>query len=249
MPKIKCTVAYDGTNFFGFQVQPDKRTVQSELEKALKKMHKGEEIRTYASGRTDAGVHARGQTIHFESKLDIPGNSWKKALNTLLPEDLFIQDAEMVSDDFHARYDVVEKEYRYFIWNAQEPDIFKRYHIYHFPYKLDLKAIEEACRYLEGTHDFTAFSSAKSTVKGEKIRTLYEVSCSKTGEQIEFIFRGSGFLYNMVRIIVGTLLNVGQGRIDPKEIITMLEEKNRQRASKTAPAHGLYLWNVNYKNQ
>ena len=247
MPKIKCIISYDGTNFSGFQVQPKERTVQGELERALVKIHKGVPIRIQASGRTDTGVHARGQTIHFETELDIPGNSWKKALNTLLPDDLFVTHTEVVSNDFHARYNVAEKEYRYFILNREDPDIFNRNYIYHFPYRLNIEAIEQACRYLEGTHDFTTFSSAKATVKGDKVRTLFEVSCNQDGEQLEFIFRGSGFLYNMVRILVGTLLDVGQGRILPEDIKALLESKNRSNAGKTAPAHGLFLWRVRYE--
>ncbi|GIO28746.1 tRNA pseudouridine(38-40) synthase TruA [Ornithinibacillus bavariensis] len=246
MPKIKCILQYDGSNFFGYQVQPEKRTVQGELEKALERIHKGEKIRVHASGRTDTGVHAKGQTIHFETKLYIPGNSWGRALNSLLPEDLHVKASEEVPESFHARYDVLEKEYRYFILNRKEPDIFARNYSYHFPYKINIEAIQEACRYLEGTHDFTTFSSARATVKGDKVRTLFEVSCQKNGDQIEFHFRGSGFLYNMVRILVGTLLEVGQGKIDPINIREMLEKKDRRLAGKTAPAQGLFLWKVVY---
>jgi tRNA pseudouridine38-40 synthase len=246
VPKIKCVIAYDGSNFFGYQVQPEKRTVQGEIESALEKIHKGEKIRIYASGRTDTGVHAKGQVIHFETAYHLPGNSWKRALNALLPDDVYIHESETVSDDFHARFDVHEKEYHFFVLNSKEPNIFKRNYMYHFPYELNISAMEEACRYLEGTHDFTTFSSAKATVKGDKIRTLFEASCYKQGEQIEFVFRGSGFLYNMVRIIVGTLLDVGQGKMKPTEIITMLEARDRKYAGKTAPAKGLYLWRVGY---
>ncbi|WP_047981936.1 tRNA pseudouridine(38-40) synthase TruA [Ornithinibacillus contaminans] len=246
MPKIKCIIAYDGSTFHGFQVQPGKRTVQGEVEKALEQIHKGEKVRIQASGRTDAGVHGKGQTIHFETGLYIPGNSWKRALNTLLPADIFVIETEAVSDDFHARYHVIEKEYRYYVLNTVDPDIFNRNYSYHFPYRLDIDAIQEACRYLEGTHDFTTFSSAKATVKGDRVRTLIEVSCKKDGDRLEFIFRGKGFLYNMVRILVGTLLDIGQGRIAPTAIPMMFEQKDRQLASKTAPAQGLYLWRVRY---
>jgi tRNA pseudouridine38-40 synthase len=247
VPKIKCKIAYDGTNFFGFQFQPEKRTVQGEIELALKKIHKGEKVRLQASGRTDSGVHAKGQTIHFETNLTMSNSSWKKALNTLLPDDLYIHHTEEVPMEFHARYDVREKEYRYFVLNNLEPDVFKKDYVFHYPYRLDIDAIKEACQYLKGTHDFTTFSSAKATVKGEKIRTLFDVTCHRVDDQIEFIFRGSGFLYNMVRIIVGTLLEVGQGRKKPADIKAILEAKNRKYAGKTAPAHGLFLWNVTYK--
>lgn len=248
MPKIKCTIAYDGSKFNGYQVQPGKRTVQGELEQALKKIHKGDTVRIYASGRTDTGVHAKGQTIHFETDLNIPGNSWKKALNTLLPDDIYVLYSEKANEDFHARFDVAEKEYRYYILNKQEPDIFNRHYIYHFPYTLNIEAIQKACLELEGTHDFTTFSSAKATVKGDKIRTLFEVSCKQHDDRLEFIFRGSGFLYNMVRILVGTLLDVGQGKTLPEDIHRMLDARDRNVAGKTAPAHGLYLWKVSYRN-
>jgi tRNA pseudouridine38-40 synthase len=247
VPKIKCKIAYDGTNFLGFQVQPQKRTVQGEIERALEKIHKGEKVRIHASGRTDAGVHAKGQTIHFETNLTMSGESWKKALNTLLPDDLYILHSEVVSTDFHSRYNVREKEYRYFVLNKKEPDIFNRNYIFHYPYRVDIQLIEEACKHLIGTHDFTTFSSAKATVKGDKIRTLFEATCIRDDDRIEFRFRGSGFLYNMVRILVGTLLDVGQGRKKPTDIKRMLEAKDRKLAGKTAPAHGLYLWEVKYK--
>ncbi|MFC4559638.1 tRNA pseudouridine(38-40) synthase TruA [Virgibacillus kekensis] len=248
MEKIKCIISYDGTNFSGFQIQPGKRTVQGELEKALTKMHKGEHIRIQASGRTDTGVHAKGQTIHFDSPFELPTENWKRALNTLLPADLYINQAQIVPDTFHARYDVVEKEYRYYVWNERETDVFKQNYYYQFPYPLNIHAIQEACQYFEGTHDFTTFSSAKATIKGGKERTMYEVSCNRDGSQIEFVFRGSGFLYNMVRIIVGALLDIGQGRRSPSEIAVLLEKKDRRLVGATVPAQGLYLWQVKYED-
>ncbi|ASK61625.1 tRNA pseudouridine(38-40) synthase TruA [Virgibacillus phasianinus] len=246
MGRIKCVISYDGTNFSGFQIQPKTRTVHGELEKALKKMHKGEPIRIHASGRTDTGVHAKRQTIHFDTPYDIPYENWKRALNTLLPADLYVREVEEAAASFHARYDVCEKEYRYYVWNEKEPDVFKHNYAYHFPYTLDISAIQSACKQLEGEHDFTTFSSAKATTKGSKVRTLYQVSCSKSGSEIEFIFRGSGFLYNMVRIIVGAMLDVGQGRRRQEDIGRLLTQKDRQLLGETVPAQGLYLWNVKY---
>ncbi|ASN03650.1 tRNA pseudouridine(38-40) synthase TruA [Virgibacillus necropolis] len=247
MGKIKCVISYDGTSFSGFQIQPKKRTVHGELEKALKKIHKGEHIRLQASGRTDTGVHAKGQTIHFDTPFDIPEENWKRALNTLLPDDLYVREVEKVIDSFHVRYDVLEKEYRYYIWNEKERDVFKQNYAYQFPFQLDIEAIQEACNHLEGEHDFTTFSSAKATTKGSKVRTLYQVSCVKRGSEIEFIFRGSGFLYNMVRIIVGAMLDVGQGRRHQDDMVKLLEQKDRQLLGETVPPQGLYLWNVKYK--
>ncbi|MFD1850674.1 tRNA pseudouridine(38-40) synthase TruA [Oceanobacillus bengalensis] len=247
MERVKCTLQYDGTLFHGFQRQPNKRTVQGELEKVLKVIHKGQSISIAASGRTDAGVHARGQVIHFDSDLGIPERGWLHALNTQLPDDIRVRSVEKVTEAFHARYSVIEKEYHYFVLNCQEADVFKRHYSYHFPYELNMEKIEEACRYLEGTHDFTTFSSTKSTVKGSKVRTIYEASVKKEASEIEFIFRGSGFLYNMVRIMVSVLLDIGQGRRQPEDIQYLLERNDRKLVGKTIDAHGLHLWNVIYK--
>ncbi|GAA0597198.1 tRNA pseudouridine(38-40) synthase TruA [Virgibacillus siamensis] len=247
MTKIKCTISYDGTNFSGFQIQPRQRTVQGELEKALRRIHKGEHIRIHPSGRTDTGVHAKGQTIHFETTYQLPLNNWKMAINTLLPGDLYVHEVEEADDAFHARYDVVEKEYHYYVWNEREKDVFKQHYYYQFPYQLNMDAMQRACALLEGEHDFTTFSSAKASIKGSKIRNMYEVSCSREGSTIEFVFRGSGFLYNMVRIIVGALLDIGQGKRNPDDIEELLMRKDRRLLGDTVPAQGLYLWNVTYK--
>jgi len=249
MARLKCIISYDGSEFHGFQFQPGERTIAGELEKALTKMHKGDYIRIQASGRTDAGVHAIGQVIHFDSPYDIADDNWKVALNTLLPDDIYVKRVTTVPDDFHARYDVEEKEYRYFVWNSQEPDIFKRNYVFHFPYAVNMEKVEAACRYLEGTHDFTTFSSAKASAKGSKVRTIKKITCLKDGPHMAFIFRGNGFLYNMVRIIVSVLLDVGQGRKQPGDIPELLAAKDRRQASKTIAAQGLYLWKVTYKQE
>lgn len=246
MERLKCTIQYDGSFFSGFQIQPGKRTIQGIIEDVLMKMHKGRHIRIHPSGRTDGGAHAIGQTIHFDSPYDIPLNNWKQALNTLLPDDVYVKEVEKVQDTFHARYDVVEKEYRYYVLNEAEPNVFKRNYAYFFPYVLDISSIQQACRYFEGTHDFTTFSSAKAETKGSRERTLYQVSCEKRGSEIEFIFRGNGFLYNMVRIIVGFLLDVGQGKRNQDEIEELFAKKDRRLAGDTAPPQGLYLWRVTY---
>lgn len=247
MEKMKCIISYDGTCFSGFQIQPKKRTVHGELEKALMKIHKGQHIRIQASGRTDTGVHAKGQAIHFESPFDLPEYNWKRALNTLLPGDLYIHDVQKVHIGFHARYDAIEKEYRYYVWNKSETDIFKRNYAYQFRYPLNIEAMQAACTYLEGTHNFTTFSSAKATIKGSKERTLHEVSCNQDGKEIVFIFRGNGFLYNMVRIIVGVLLDIGQGKRSPSDIHPLLAERDRTLVGETVPPQGLYLWCVKYQ--
>ncbi|MEJ8778426.1 tRNA pseudouridine(38-40) synthase TruA [Pseudogracilibacillus sp. ICA-222130] len=248
MQKIKCTFSYDGTNFSGSQIQPNKRTVQAEMEKALSKMHKGNPVRLYPSGRTDSGVHAKGQVAHFDTTLQMPSENWKKALNALLPNDLFVVHVEEVATNFHAQFDAVEKEYRYIVLNKKERDVFKRNYTYYYPYPLQIKKIQQACKLFEGTHDFTSFCSARSTVKGSKVRTLYEVRCEENNGEITFILRGNGFLYNMVRIIVGVLLEVGSGKTTEEDIEQMFAAKDRTFAGKTAPPEGLYLWHVKYEN-
>jgi tRNA pseudouridine38-40 synthase len=244
--RLKCIFSYDGTNFAGFQYQPNQRTIAGELEKALAKMHRGEVLRVHGSGRTDAGVHAKGQVVHFDSPHDIPADKWKKALNALLPADIYVNQVEFVPETFHARFSAKKKEYHYFVWNGKEPNIFKRHTMYHVPEELNVDLVNEACRLLMGTHDFTTFSSAKATVKGSKVRTLYHARCERNGSELTFIFKGNGFLYNMVRILVGFLLDIGQGKRSPDEIPYLLEQKDRQFAGDTVPPQGLFLWKVHY---
>lgn len=247
MMRYKCIVAYDGTGFSGYQVQPGKRTVQGELEAALGRIHKGQGIKVYASGRTDATVHAKGQVIHFDSELAIPVERWSIALNSLLPDDISILETAQTAPDFHARFDVKKKEYRYFIDPSPARDVFKRNYAYHYPYSLNLDDIQAAMELLKGTHDFTSFCAAKTEVE-DKVRTIYEMDLAAEEGLLVFRFSGSGFLYNMVRIMTGTLLEIGQGLRNPCEIKNILEGKNRSLAGKTAPGHGLYLWKVDYDN-
>ncbi|WP_079504239.1 tRNA pseudouridine(38-40) synthase TruA [Mesobacillus jeotgali] len=248
MPRIKCTISYDGTGFSGYQVQPGKRTVQGELEKALEKLNKGTCIRVIASGRTDAGVHARGQVIHFDTKLEIEPSRWQIALNSLLPDDIAVSSVELAQPDFHARFDAIGKEYRYFLLLAKHRDPFQRNYAYQFPYELDYGAMRKAGRLLLGTHDFTSFCSAKTEVE-DRVRTLREIDIYEENGLLVFRFTGDGFLYNMVRILVGTLLEVGTGRRDAGSMQELLENLDRTRAGKTAPGHGLYLWKVFYENK
>lgn len=245
MQRYKCTVSYDGTGFFGYQVQPNKRTVQSELEEALLKLHKGKEVKVTASGRTDAGVHAKGQVIHFDTDLGIPDDRWPLALNSLLPDDISILSAEKAEDSFHARFDAAGKEYRYFLYLSKQRDPFSRHYAYQFPYQVDVEQMREAGRLLLGTHDFTSFCSAKTEME-DKVRTIKEITITQEGDMLSFRFIGNGFLYNMVRILVGTLLEIGSGDRNAEEIPELLRKKDRRLAGKTAPAHGLYLWKVFY---
>ncbi|MCC3358914.1 tRNA pseudouridine(38-40) synthase TruA [Bacillus sp. REN16] len=246
MNRYKCIISYDGTRFSGYQVQPNKRTVQSEFEQALQKMHKGEQMKIVASGRTDATVHALGQVIHFDSPLSIPGEGWIKALNSVLPDDIRVRSAEMAAPDFHARFDVKAKEYRYRLLISKEPDVFKRHYTYHYPYPLNLQAMKEAADLLVGTHDFTSFCASKTEVQ-DKVRTIYQIKIEKLDDELIFSFVGNGFLYNMVRILVGTLLEVGSSKKDVRIIDSILTGKDRSLAGKTAPGQGLCLWQVFYE--
>ncbi|MHA6253439.1 tRNA pseudouridine(38-40) synthase TruA [Oceanobacillus sp. CAU 1775] len=246
MVRVKCTLEYDGSGFSGFQFQPEGRTIGGELEKVLKKMHKGEFIRIQSAGRTDAGVHAKGQVVHFDTPLTIPDENWKRALNTLLPDDIYIVACENVTDAFHARYSAIAKEYHYEVITSLEPDIFRRYYASHVPYELDLEEMKAACQKLVGTHDFTTFSSAKATVKGSRVRELYALEIEETNDGVRFIFKGNGFLYNMVRIIVSVLIDVGRGKRKATDIPGLIAAKNRQLIGKTMPPEGLYLWEVVY---
>jgi len=243
--RIKCTIAYDGTGFAGYQVQPNKRTVQGEIEAALARLHKGESIKISASGRTDAAVHAKGQVIHFDTTLNLPEDKWVIAMNSHLPDDVVILVAEMVASDFHVRFDATGKEYRYFINQSKRRDPFSRHYAYHYRYPINVRLMKEAAVDLKGTHDFTSFCSAKTEVD-DKIRTLESIDFFEENGLLVIRFVGNGFLYNMVRILVGTLLEAGRGERDPSTFKGILEKKDRKYAGKTAPGHGLYLWEVFY---
>lgn len=246
MQRFKCKITYDGSQFSGYQIQPNKRTVQGELERALQKLHKGEAIKVFASGRTDAGVHARGQVIHFDSPLSIPEARWTAALNSLLPDEVSILEVEKAGASFHARFDVTGKEYRYFVYTEPIRNPFKRNQAHHYPYPLNLAAMRNASKHFIGIHDFTSFCSAKTEVE-DRVREIREIDLVEEEGMLIFRFVGNGFLYNMVRILVGTLLQVGSGDILPQEIPEILAKKNRIYAGRTAPPQGLYLWEVHYK--
>lgn len=247
MRRLKATISYDGTNFAGYQVQPKQRTVQEEIEKVLTRMHKSEAtIHVTASGRTDARVHALGQVLHFDTTLTIPVDRYVTALNVQLPHDIRFLEIEEVAEDFHARYSVHGKQYRY-IWSCEKIlNPFRRYYTTATNgHKPDIDRMKEAAQYIIGTHDFSCFCAANTGVK-DKVRTVEALDFEWHGEELHMIIRGNGFLYNMVRIIAGTLWEVGISKREPAEIERIVASMNRKTAGKTAAPQGLYLEKVQY---
>ncbi|WP_086349687.1 tRNA pseudouridine(38-40) synthase TruA [Candidatus Enterococcus clewellii] len=248
MPRYKAVIAYDGTNFNGFQAQPNGRTVQEELEKTLKKMNNGRTIQIFGSGRTDAGVHAEGQVIHFDYPEDRPLERIRYALDTQTPEDISVKQVEKVAEDFHSRYHVTEKTYQFRVDIGKPRSPFRRFYASYYPYPLDLDKIRRALPDLLGTHDFTSFCASGSSVE-DKVRTIHEakLEVNAQGDELLFTFRGDGFLYKMIRILVGTLLKIGNGRMDETSIPAILAAKDRNLAGPTAHPEGLYLVEVTYE--
>ncbi|MFF2178840.1 tRNA pseudouridine(38-40) synthase TruA [Lysinibacillus sp. NPDC058147] len=246
MRRLKAIISYDGTQFSGYQVQPGERTVQAELERVLAIMHKGEKIKVTASGRTDARVHATGQTLHFDSPLAIPVDKYMKALNVQLPRDIRVMSIEEVAADFHARYSVTGKQYRY-IWSCEhvQSPFRRHYTVETNGVKPNVEAMQEAAKAIIGTHDFSCFCAANTSVK-DKVRTVTSLQFEWYGEELHMVIEGNGFLYNMVRIIAGTLWEVGIGRRDIENVELVVQSMNRDKAGKTAPPQGLYLEKVFY---
>ncbi|MFZ5754000.1 MAG: tRNA pseudouridine(38-40) synthase TruA, partial [Bacillota bacterium] len=211
MRNIKLVLAYDGTNYHGFQKQNNTRlkTIQGTLEDALRVLTK-EEVKVIGSGRTDAGVHAQGQVVNFLSHTTIPPERFPLALNSVLPSDIVVWEAEDVPQEFHARFDAVKKTYRYTIYNDRHLSPFWRYFAYHVPVPLDIERMSVAAREFQGTHDFRGFC-AKDTAVKDFVRTIYTCQVEKEGPLVTITVTGDGFLYNMVRIMTGTLIEVGLG--------------------------------------
>lgn len=246
--RYKVTIAYDGTNFAGFQIQPNQRTVQSVIERAVNKMSKNSEyITIYGSGRTDSGVHALGQVIHFDFPHEMSAESMIKALNSLLPLDCVVVDCQIVPDTFHARYATHSKRYLYRVSQGYFVDPFKRNYTGHYKFPVDVKRIEQALPDVVGTHDFSSFVASGSQAKSH-VRTIYDATVRKDELQNELIFEfaGNGFLYNQVRIMVATLLEIGRGKRPVHDFLRLYEVKDRSQARETAPASGLYLKEVYY---
>ena len=244
MRNIKLIIEYDGKGFNGWQKQADRLNIQGEIEKAIEEIT-GEKVDLTASGRTDAGVHSLGQTANFKTDSKIPTEKFAKAINSRLKKSIVIKSAEEVDEKFHSRYSVKSKTYRYIINNSENGTAIYRGLEYHVPMKLDYEKMNEAIKYFIGEHDFKAFKASGTSSKSS-VRKILDGSVRKEGERVIIEVTGTGFLYNMVRIISGTLLDVGLGKIKPEDIPSIIESKDRTKAGKTLPAHGLYLLQVNY---
>lgn len=244
MERIKFIMQYDGAKFCGFQVQPQKRTVQGEIERVLSFLMK-ENVKIYASGRTDAGVSAMAQVAHFDTEKQVNEKTLLSSMNALLPDDIAIINVEKVDESFDARFSVKQKTYWYkFYVSKFDLPLFKdalRINDY-----ADIELMKKACKFLVGTHDFESFVARKSG-KTDFVRTIYDAKIIPIGDGLfAFEITGNGFLYNMVRIIFGTLLNVAYKKINPEDIREIIEAKDRQKAGKTMPANALLMKKVTY---
>ena len=244
MRNIKLIIEYDGKGFNGWQKQPNKLNIQGEIERAIEEIT-GESIDLIASGRTDAGVHSLGQTANFKTESKIPIEKIPIAINSKLKQSIIIKSAEEVDERFHSRYNVKSKKYRYTINNSKYGSAIYRNVEYHFPIKLNIENMQKAAKYFEGEHDFKAFKASGTSSKSS-VRKIYKAEVIKNEDRIYIELTGNGFLYNMVRIISGTLLEVGSGKIAPEEIKNIIETKDRKLAGKTLPPQGLCLVEVNY---
>ena len=244
MRNIKLTIEYDGKDFNGWQKQPNKLNIQGNIEKVISEITK-EEIELIGSGRTDAGVHAIGQVANFKTNSNIPIKKFAIAINSRLKKSIIIKKAEEVPERFHSRYNCKKKTYRYIINNSDMGSAIYRNLEYNIKMPLNLENMKKASKYFEGEHDFSAFKASGTSSKSS-VRTIYSADVKKENERIIIELTGNGFLYNMVRIISGTLVEVGLGKIRPEEIEDIIDSKNRQMAGKTLPPYGLYLLEVNY---
>lgn len=244
MRNIKLTIEYDGTNYHGWQSQINAKSIQDEITLAINKLT-GEDCKLIGASRTDLGVHAFGQIANFMTASTIPTEKFAFALNTILARDISVKMSEEVSLDFHSRYSSIGKKYKYIIYNSRQPSALMRNRAWHIHQKLDMSDMLNASKFFIGTHDFSAFKAAGSSTKSS-VRTISDISLVSNDELIQIEVIGDGFLYNMVRIIAGTLVYVGLQKIDYNDITSIIESKDRKKSGKTAPAQGLYLVEVYY---
>lgn len=244
MRNIKLLIEYDGTNYAGWQRQSNAVAIQQKVEEAIENVT-GKFSEAIGSSRTDSGVHAKGFVCNFTTESKIPGQNFKKVLNSCLPEDIIVLESEEVEINFHARYNSTGKRYVYTVLTGTQRAAIGRNYVHYFYRQLNIEKMRIASKYFLGTHDFSAFKNLGSGVK-TSVRTIKELNIVEDGNLIKFIITGDGFLYNMVRIIVGTLLEVGVGRFETEYIVNILESKDRSKAGKSAPASGLCLEEVFY---
>jgi tRNA pseudouridine38-40 synthase len=242
---FKLVLRYDGANYHGWQLQRGVPTIQGVLEEAIERVV-GRQARVHASGRTDAGVHALGQVVHFKAETELPAQKLRTSLNEVLPEDIRVVSAEEVPVSFHSRYDASAKVYRYTILNCRIAGRYKAKSVHVFSPKLDLESMRKAAAYLLGTHDFSSFGVNPGWPVDNATRTIHRLELRRQGHYIFIEVEADGFLYKMVRSIVGTLIKVGAGKIEPGAMVEILESRDRTRAGATAPAHGLCLVEVKY---
>ncbi|MEW6725158.1 MAG: tRNA pseudouridine(38-40) synthase TruA [Bacillota bacterium] len=240
----RLTVQYDGTAYRGFQLQPEGPTIQGELEQALLRLT-GEEVRVHGAGRTDAGVHARGQVVSLTSQLTIPVERLPLALNSVLPRDIVVVGAAMAEPEFHARFSARGKTYSYTIWNQLFPSPFWRNYAWHLKEPLDIQAMRAAADQLVGEHDFSAFQASGSSARNP-VRTVSRLDCRQEGPLVLVTVTANGFLYHMVRNFVGLLVAVGTDHLSPEDTSLILAGRDRTQAPPTAPPQGLCLEEVHY---
>ena len=239
------TIAYDGTRYNGWQRQENtEQTIQGKLEQLISRMT-GETIEIQGSGRTDRGVHAHGQVANFHTDTRMTTEEMRTYMNEYLPMDIAILDVRDAAERFHSRLHVKRKTYCYHIWNSEVPNVFFRKYSYQIAEPLDLEAMKKAAELLLGTHDFKSFCSKKKTKKST-VRMIESIKICKEGDEIVLTYKGNGFLYNMVRILTGTLIEVGHGEREPEEIPSIIKAQDREKAGFTAPAQGLFLERVDY---
>ncbi len=242
--RIMLTVSYDGTAYNGWALQSSTpNTIEGELNRAIERLT-GEQVQVIGASRTDAGVHAYGNVAVFDTASTIPGDRFLFALNHELPQDIRIVESREVALDFHPRHCDTEKTYEYRIVNSQIMDPTRRFYACHFSMPLDIDLMNAAAHHLVGEHDFTSFCNVESQALSH-VRTIKDITVTRNGDEVVISVTGNGFLYNMVRIIAGTLMQIGRGRGGPSEVKTILEKKNRAAAGPTAPAEGLFL--IEYK--
>lgn len=238
-------VAYDGSNYFGWQSQKDVVNIQDTIEEALMMIHK-KEVRITGSGRTDRGVHAKGQVFHFDSDLNISEENWVRAMNANLPRDIRILKVEQVPEEFHARYDVVKKQYDYYL-NTGSYDLFSRDYVTQLCTPLDLDRMNQAKKIFLGTHDFASFSANSFAEMEDQVRTIEKIDIEKEKDVIHFTFVGDGFMRYMVRMLVGALVEVGKGKMSIEELKGILEARDKNASRFKADSEGLYLSQVIYE--